>query len=66
MLSVTAGVVLVVAWVAKKRTFLLSSGVADKGNKLIERNVIASYQIAQSLGSNGGFRAWEHLMRVHE
>jgi hypothetical protein len=29
----------------------------NKGNKAIERNFIASYQIAQSLGFNGDFRA---------
>jgi hypothetical protein len=38
----------------------------NKGNKLIEREVISSYQIAQSLGFNGNFRAWEHLLRIHE
>ena len=38
----------------------------NKGNKAIEREVISSYQIAQSLGFNGDFRAWEHLLRVHE
>ena len=36
----------------------------NKGNKAIEREVIASYQIAQRLGFNGDFRAWEHLLRV--
>ena len=36
----------------------------NKGNKAIERNIIASYQIAQSLGFNGDFRAWEHLLRI--
>jgi orotidine-5'-phosphate decarboxylase len=38
----------------------------NKGNKAIEREIIASYQIAQSLGFNGDFRAWEHLLRIHE
>jgi hypothetical protein len=38
----------------------------NKGNKAIERNIIASYQIAQSLGFNGDFRAWEHLLRIHD
>ena len=33
---------------------------------LIERNVIASFQIAQSLGFNGDYRAWEHLLRIQE
>ena len=38
----------------------------NKGNKAIEREVISSYQIAQSLGFSGDFRAWEHLLRIHE
>jgi hypothetical protein len=38
----------------------------NKGNKAIEREVISSYQIAQSLGFNGDFRAWEHLLRIQE
>jgi hypothetical protein len=38
----------------------------NKGNKAIEREVIASYQIAQSLGFKGDFRSWEHLLRIHE
>jgi hypothetical protein len=38
----------------------------NKGNKAIEREVIASYQVAQSLGFNGDFRAWEHLLRIHD
>jgi hypothetical protein len=36
----------------------------NKGNKAIEREVISSYQVAQSLGFNGDFRAWEHLLRI--
>ena len=38
----------------------------NKGNKAIEREVISSYQIAQSLGFQGDFRQWEHLLRIHE
>ena len=38
----------------------------NKGNKAIEREVIASYQVAQSLGFNGDFRQWEHLLRLNE
>ena len=38
----------------------------NKGNKAIEREVISSCQIAQSLGFQGDFRAWEHLLRIHE
>ena len=38
----------------------------NEGNKAIEREVISSYQIAQSLGFNGDYRAWEHLLRIHD
>ena len=38
----------------------------NKGNKPIERTILSSYQIAQSLGFNGDFRAWEHLLRIHD
>jgi hypothetical protein len=38
----------------------------NKGNKAIEREILSSYQIAQSLGFNGDFRAWEHLLRIHD
>lgn len=38
----------------------------NKGSKAVEREVIASYQVAQSLGFNGDFRAWEHLLHIHE
>jgi hypothetical protein len=38
----------------------------NKGNTAIEREIISSYQVAQSLGFNGDFRAWEHLLRIHE
>ena len=38
----------------------------NKGNKAIEREVISSHQVAQSLGFNGDFRQWEHLLRIHE
>ena len=36
----------------------------NKSNKAIERTVLSSYQIAQSLGLNGDFRGWEHLLRI--
>ena len=38
----------------------------NKGNKAMERDIISSYQVAQSLGFNGDYRAWEHLLRIHE
>jgi hypothetical protein len=32
----------------------------NNGNKTVEREVISSYQVAQSLGFNGDFRQYEH------
>jgi hypothetical protein len=36
------------------------------GGKQIERWVISTFQIAESLGFKGMFRQWEHLLRVGE
>jgi hypothetical protein len=49
-----------------RREFRHISDRPNKGNKAIEREVIASFQIAQSLGFKGDFRQWEHLLRIHE
>jgi hypothetical protein len=49
-----------------RREFRHVSERPNKGNKAIERCVISSYQIAQGLGFKGDFRAWEHLLRIHE
>jgi hypothetical protein len=38
----------------------------NKGNKAMEREVISSFQIAQSLGFKSDFWQWEHLLRIHE
>lgn len=38
----------------------------NKGDKAIERETIASFQVAESLGFMGDFRQWEHLLRIHE
>jgi hypothetical protein len=35
---------------------------AGKGGKQIERCVISTFQIAESMGFKGGFRQWEHLL----
>ena len=49
-----------------RRQYRVVSERPNKGNKAIEREIISSYQIAQSLGFNGDFRAWEHLLHIHE
>jgi hypothetical protein len=47
-----------------RRQYRRTSERPNKGNKAIEREVLSSYQIAQSLGFNSDFRAWEHLLRI--
>jgi hypothetical protein len=37
-----------------------------RNNKAIERAVISTYQVAQTLGFQGDLRQWEHLLRIHE
>ena len=37
---------------------------AGKSGKQIERCVISSFQVAESMGFKGDFRQWEHLLRV--
>ena len=49
-----------------RREFRHISERPGKGNKSIERSVLSSYQLAQSLGFNGDYRAWGHLLRIHE
>ena len=39
---------------------------AGKSGKRIERCVIASFQVAESMGFKGEFRQWEELLRVGE
>ena len=49
-----------------RRQYRRTSERPNKGNKAIEREVLSSYQVAQSLGFKGDFRTWEHLLRIHE
>ncbi|MGA7212817.1 MAG: hypothetical protein WCE49_12935 [Terrimicrobiaceae bacterium] len=37
---------------------------ARKGGKQIERCVISTFQVAESMGFKGEFRQWEHLLRI--
>ena len=37
---------------------------AGKSGKQIERSVIASFRVAESIGFKGEFRQWEHLLRI--
>jgi hypothetical protein len=49
-----------------RREYRLVCETAGKSGKQIERCVIASFQVAESLGFKGEFRQWEHLLRVGE
>ena len=49
-----------------RRQFRHISERPGKGSKPLERAVLSTYQIAQSLGFKGDFRAWEHLLRIHD
>jgi hypothetical protein len=49
-----------------RRQYPLVCERPNKGNKAIQREIISSYQVAQSLGFNGDYRAWEHLLRISE
>ena len=37
---------------------------AGKSGKQIERRVISTFQVAESMGFNGDFRQWEDLLRI--
>ena len=37
---------------------------AGKGGKQIERCVISTFQVAESLGFKGNIRQWEHLLHI--
>jgi hypothetical protein len=47
-----------------RREYRTASETAGKSGKRIERCVIATFQIAQSLGFRGDFRQWEHLLQI--
>ena len=49
-----------------RRQYRAVSERPNKGNKAIEREGISSFQVVQSLGFNGDFRTWEHLLRIHD
>jgi hypothetical protein len=49
-----------------RRAYRRARETAGKSGKQIERCVIASFQIAESMGFKGEFRQWEHLLRIGE
>ena len=49
-----------------RREFRSACERAGKSGKAIERCVIATFRIAESMGFKGDFRQWEHLLRIHD
>jgi hypothetical protein len=49
-----------------QREYRRSCEMAGKSGKRIERCIISSFQIAESIGFKGDFRQWEGLLRVGE
>jgi hypothetical protein len=47
-----------------RREYRLVCQRTGKGGKQIERCVISTFQVAESLGFKGEFRHWEHLLRI--
>jgi hypothetical protein len=47
-----------------RREYRTASETAGKSGKRIERCVISTFQIAESLGFRGDFRQWEHLLQI--
>jgi hypothetical protein len=47
-----------------RREYWRASETADESGKQIERSVIASFRIAESMGFKGELRQWEELLRI--
>jgi hypothetical protein len=47
-----------------QREYRRTCETAGKSGKQIERCVISSFQIAESIGFKGDFRQWEDLLRI--
>jgi hypothetical protein len=47
-----------------RREYRAACERAGKGSKNIERCIISTFQVAESMGFRGDFRQWQHLLRV--
>ena len=47
-----------------RRAYRRTCETAGKSGKQIERCVISTFQIAESMGFKGEFRQWEDLLRI--
>ena len=53
-----------VSHLQSRREYRRTCETAGKSGKQIERCVISSFQIAESMGFKGEFRQWEDLLRI--
>jgi hypothetical protein len=49
-----------------RREYRLVCERGGKGGKQIERCLISTFRVAESMGFKGEYRQWEHLLRVGE
>jgi hypothetical protein len=49
-----------------RREYRRTCETAGKSGKQIERCIISSFRVAESMGFKGDFRLWEELLRVCE
>ena len=47
-----------------RREYRQACETAGKSGKQIERCIISSFRVAESMGFKGDFRQWEHLLRI--
>ena len=47
-----------------RRAYRRTCETAGKSDKQIERCVISTFQVAESMGFKGDFRQWEDLLRI--
>jgi triphosphoribosyl-dephospho-CoA synthetase len=47
-----------------RREYRSACDRSGKGGKAIERCLLSTFQVAESMGFQGDFRQWEHLLRI--
>jgi hypothetical protein len=47
-----------------RREYRLACDHSGKSGKQIERCLLSTFKVAESMGYKGDFRQWEHLLRV--
>jgi hypothetical protein len=50
--------------IVARREYRSACDSFGKSDKQIERCLISTFQVAESMGFKGDFRQWEHLLRI--